>query len=656
MNILKVGSPHTWRPPAGGIFDTLTTCFVAMVLVSLAVPTEILLAVPLEQVHQALCSRQAVLLAFAALTCHLTWPARRRKSDGGFSHSRNRRQANAYPWSRDGFCKRSGAAGQPQQLADPSKAAPVSAPAFEATALVDQVDELLGQITPTAEGNEVAENLAKSVQDAIREVLPEVQVIGIVNGDVRRGTPYGVAVPEVELVATVSIEALARHMKQHHPDGNHQIDGYDARKLQKSAIRICTNLLVTELNGFKFRRSAFRGQEPKVTLMSPLIHRIGKAIPVDVSVNSWTPLYNAALVAECGKLDPRARNLILFVKRWAKDRGICYATKGHLPPYAWTLLTIYFLQVGLPDGPLLPPLRCSVNEAAGGEDVSALTVTPLKEVARASCSGHPLRTGELFSAFISFYCNKVDWNTEVASLQSGHRTTQETCSLARHMLRADVGTIEAAPCIQDPFEPTRNRGTYVTLASLKRLREELVRAEKLAATGTSLSQILEPWVPLEPHGEDGTDDSDGEARESAKVVQKDLRPWQASGSRSKQPERSVAFGRPRAPRAQEDVGRKLASANTAVPESERVGKKGNWASSPRQHAPQRNAFKFENADATRRLAHGAGHNADVMPNARSQAPPVRRRVMRTTAERPPAGGVPSEMRPWQIAKPATSTA
>merc|ERR1711862_1091594 len=62
----------------------------------------------------------------------------------------------------------------------------------------------------------------------------------------------------------------------------------------------------------------------------------------------------AALLTECGQLEPRARELILLVKRWAKDRGICHAAKGHLSPYSWTLLCIFFLQVR--EEPMLPPL------------------------------------------------------------------------------------------------------------------------------------------------------------------------------------------------------------------------------------------------------------------------------------------------------------
>merc|ERR1719160_685486 len=139
--------------------------------------------------------------------------------------------------------------------------------------------------------------------------------------------------------------------------GHDQVARLEMRKLQKSAIRACTDLLVSKA-GFKFRRSAFRGDEPKVTLLAPATLGLSEqAIPVDFSVNSVTPLYNAALLTECGQIDKRARALILLVKRWAKDRGICHAAKGHLAPYAWSLLAIYFLQVHEQDGgPVLPPL------------------------------------------------------------------------------------------------------------------------------------------------------------------------------------------------------------------------------------------------------------------------------------------------------------
>merc|ERR1719265_1650370 len=132
----------------------------------------------------------------------------------------------------------------------------------------------------------------------------------------------------------------------------------DERKIQKWAIRGCTDRLVAT-GSFKFRRSAFKGDEPKVTLLAaPSLGLFVESIPMDFSVNVVTPLYNAALLTECGQMEPRAKELILLVKRWAKDRGICHAPKGHLPPYLWGILSIFYLQSGMADDEsLLPSLE-----------------------------------------------------------------------------------------------------------------------------------------------------------------------------------------------------------------------------------------------------------------------------------------------------------
>merc|ERR1719188_1998698 len=83
----------------------------------------------------------------------------------------------------------------------------------------------------------------------------------------------------------------------------------DAHKLQKSALRACTDDLVVS-GGFKFRRSAFKGIEPKVTLIAPASMGIHiAAIPLSFSVNTVTPFYAAALLTECGHMDSRAREL-----------------------------------------------------------------------------------------------------------------------------------------------------------------------------------------------------------------------------------------------------------------------------------------------------------------------------------------------------------
>jgi DNA polymerase sigma len=58
------------------------------------------------------------------------------------------------------------------------------------------------------------------------------------------------------------------------------------------------------------------------------------------SMNSFQPFQAAT------QLNPMAAELILLVRRWAKDRGVSHAAKGHLSPYGWMLLAIFYLQVG----------------------------------------------------------------------------------------------------------------------------------------------------------------------------------------------------------------------------------------------------------------------------------------------------------------------
>ncbi|CAK0831426.1 unnamed protein product, partial [Prorocentrum cordatum] len=215
---------------------------------------------------------------------------------------------------------------------------PIVRPALMSVGFAAQVDEFLGQITPTSHDDQVAHDIACMVQKLVRKKIPGARAVGIANGRVGGGTAFGVAVPEVEIAVAVDEEALRRAV------GGGALDpaAGDAverlRRRQKAALRFCTQELVSS-GAFRFRRSSFRSAEPKVTLVTPTALGVcDQAVPVDVFVNSDTPTNHAALLLECGRIDPRAAGLALLVRRWAKDRGICHVARGHMPPYAWTLM------------------------------------------------------------------------------------------------------------------------------------------------------------------------------------------------------------------------------------------------------------------------------------------------------------------------------
>lgn len=368
---------------------------------------------------------------------------------------------------------------------------PIAAPTFNSQGWEGEVQELLGQIAPTSESRKIVCQLAEMMKQAIKVTIPEMDITGVASGNFTAGKAFGVAVPEVDIVANVSPEILFRrfHNNRGSQDGM-TFETYDQKKLQKSALRVCTDRLVAA--GFKFRRSGFKGQEPKVTLLAPAsLGLFAESIPVDFSVNIVTPLYNAALLTECGKIDARARDLILLVRRWAKDRGICHTPKGHLSPYMWGLLTIYFLQVRENgEGPLLPPLEYfEMTSGLAARLSNAKASKPKSKWVPNQASEQMTSVGALFKEFMNFFQAEFGWSNEAVSIRLGRRAPP--CPKLPK-------TSPATPSIEDPFQQSQNLGDCMNAVSYGRLKEELARAKQLCINCSSLSELLEPWVPAGP--------------------------------------------------------------------------------------------------------------------------------------------------------------
>lgn len=403
---------------------------------------------------------------------------------------------------------------QKQEVRQPS-AVPVLAPTFQNVGWEAEVTELLSLISPTSMGDAAVAELARTVKRVIQPILPEAEVSGFASGNLLSGgTAFGVAVPEVEIVINVNPVALSKRLQGRWSQNRNHSGGLDALKLQKSAIRACTDRLVGTGN-FKFRRSAFRGQEPKVTIIAPSTFGDSEqGIPMNLSVNALTPLYNAILLTECGQIDPRAQQLILLVKRWAKDRGLCHTARGHLSPYTWSLLSIFFLQVGTENGPLVPSLKCFAKSSElmvkGGTAEMPKAATLQPAVTQACLGTNKMTTGVLFKEFVRFYATEFDWRSEAISVRRGKRAPPDLQLPLHIIINPDNGTSEVGPSIEDPFEAAHNLGGCMTVMSLKHLRTELERATELCMNGASLTVLLEPWAPAETHGNAVRDDDECE--------------------------------------------------------------------------------------------------------------------------------------------------
>jgi len=73
-----------------------------------------------------------------------------------------------------------------------------------------------------------------------------------------------------------------------------------------------------------------------------------KSIQVEISWNNEIGIQKTELLAAYSHTDTRVRQLVMFIKYWAKRRRLSTTTPGHggMGSFAWSLLCIYFLMKG----------------------------------------------------------------------------------------------------------------------------------------------------------------------------------------------------------------------------------------------------------------------------------------------------------------------
>ena len=116
--------------------------------------------------------------------------------------------------------------------------APIVAPTFCSAHWDGEVTELLEQITPTVEKEEIVNQLARIVKRHLRSVLPDVEVEGYVSGNFTSGKAFGVAVPEVDIVASMHPAAMVARMQGRMGGECSAVQSLDANKLQNGQFAL----------------------------------------------------------------------------------------------------------------------------------------------------------------------------------------------------------------------------------------------------------------------------------------------------------------------------------------------------------------------------------------------------------------------------------
>ncbi|KAH8836248.1 hypothetical protein RJ55_10013 [Drechmeria coniospora] len=71
--------------------------------------------------------------------------------------------------------------------------------------------------------------------------------------------------------------------------------------------------------------------------------KVGAGVQCDINFSAHLALHNTALLRCYANTDPRVRPMVLFVKHWAKVRGINSGYRGTLSSYGYVLMVLHYL-------------------------------------------------------------------------------------------------------------------------------------------------------------------------------------------------------------------------------------------------------------------------------------------------------------------------
>jgi hypothetical protein len=322
-----------------------------------------------------------------------------------------------------------------------------------------------------ANARAVSQELARIVGTAIGNAVDGATAVGFAWAGLE--TSRAASAPSVDVVV---MAPLARHQPA-------ALDSCQRLRLQTDALESSVSQLKAT-DGLKFIRLVqSMGETTAVFEASPSLGLHDDPFSFSLSANNATPLYHSTLTNLCCQIDPMAKALLESVTHWTRAREICNDHKGHLSPYGWTQLVIFFLQTGQS---VLPSLECQAGDI------------PQLRTQGARVAGNRIwrSAANCFQDFVSFYSNEIDWRTEAISVRKGYRATPSS-SLQPHVIRPNVANGDVsipAPTIEDPYEPCRNLGGQMIFTGVAVFHEELKRADRLCKQGTSFDAILRPRI------------------------------------------------------------------------------------------------------------------------------------------------------------------
>ncbi|QSZ31264.1 hypothetical protein DSL72_000827 [Monilinia vaccinii-corymbosi] len=106
-------------------------------------------------------------------------------------------------------------------------------------------------------------------------------------------------------------------------------------------------------------------------------------IQCDINFSNHLALHNTLLLRLYSVCDPRVKTVVLFVKHWAKVRGINTPYRGTLGSYGYVLMVLHYL-MNIVQPPVLPNLQRMNKEPPAH-------LSPAEKAAQTTCDGQDVR-------------------------------------------------------------------------------------------------------------------------------------------------------------------------------------------------------------------------------------------------------------------------
>ncbi|XP_071730592.1 UTP:RNA uridylyltransferase 1-like isoform X1 [Rutidosis leptorrhynchoides] len=191
-------------------------------------------------------------------------------------------------------------------------------------------------------------------------------------------------------------------------------------------------------------------------------------IPCNISVNNQLALENTKLVNSYREIDPRLRQLVIIVKKWAKSRGVNDAFKQTLSSYAYVLMCIYFLQQHrIPSNlPCLQEIESKNYKVNLGGDIICEYYNQVDKLENFGCGNRNCESiARLVWGFFRYWAYCHDYASRVISIRTKNIISKTEKGWNDHYIS-----------IEEPFKVSSDLGKEVDEQTFIVFRKEFERA------------------------------------------------------------------------------------------------------------------------------------------------------------------------------------